>query len=105
MTKISGWHYLLLGGLLEIVWAISTKARPWWTLYVSIGVGAGSVSCLYAALETMPIGTAYAVWTGIGAAGSAVVGIGLFGESVSALRLGSIAMVIVGLIGIGLSSK
>lgn len=105
MTKMSGWHYLLLGGLLEIVWAISTKARPWWTLYVSLGVGAGSVSCLYAALETMPIGTAYAVWTGIGAAGSVVVGIGLFGESVSALRLGSIALVIVGLIGIGLSSR
>ena len=105
MTRMSGWHYLLLGGLLEIVWAISTKARPWWTLYVSLGVGAGSVSCLYAALETMPIGTAYAVWTGIGAAGSAVVGIGLFGESVSALRLGSIALVIVGLIGIGLSSR
>ena len=105
MTKMSGWHYLLLGGLLEIVGAISTKARPWWTLYVSLGVGAGSVSCLYAALETMPIGTAYAVWTGIGAAGSVAVGIGLFGESVSALRLGSIALVIVGLIGIGLSSR
>lgn len=105
MTKMSGWHYLLIGGLLEIVWAISTKARPWWTLYVSIGVGAGSVSCLYAALETMPIGTAYAVWTGIGAAGSAVVGIYLFGESVSALRLGSIALVTIGLIGIGLSSR
>lgn len=105
MTKMSGWHYLLLGGLLEIVWAISTKARPWWTLYVSIGVGAGSVSCLYAALETMPIGTAYAVWTGIGAVGSSVVGICLFEESVSALRLASIALVTVGLIGIGLSSK
>src|SRR5438132_1513989 len=102
---MSGWYYLLLGGLLEIVWAISTKARPWWTLYISIGAGAGSVSCLYAALETMPIGTAYAVWTGIGAAGSALVGIGLFGESASALRLGSLALVTVGLIGIGLSSR
>jgi hypothetical protein len=39
MTGLSGWHYLLLGGLLEIVWAISTKARPWWTLYISIGAG------------------------------------------------------------------
>ena len=61
MTGLAGWHYLLLGGLLEIVWAISTKARPWWTLYISIGAGAGSVSCLYAALDTMPIGTSYAV--------------------------------------------
>ena len=105
MTGTSGWYYLLLVGLLEIVWAASTKARPWWTLFVSIGAGAGSVSCLYAALETMPIGTAYAVWTGIGAAGSALIGIGLFGESVSTLRLGSIALVTVGLIGIGISSR
>jgi quaternary ammonium compound-resistance protein SugE len=105
MAGTSGWFYLLLGGLLEIVWAISTKARPWWTLYISIGAGAGSVSCLYAALETMPIGTAYAVWTGIGAAGSALVGIGLFGESASVLRLGSLALVTLGLIGIGLSSR
>jgi len=83
MAGMSGWYYLLLGGLLEIVWAISTKARPWWTLYLSIGAGAASVSCLYAALETMPVGTAYAVWTGIGAAGSALVGIALFEESAS----------------------
>ena len=103
MAGMSGWYYLLLGGLLEIVWAISAKARPWWTLPVSFG--AGSVSCLYAALETMPIGTAYAVWTGIGAAGSALVGIGLFGESTSALRLGSLGLVTVGLIGIGFSSR
>jgi len=105
MAGMSGWYYLLFGGLLEIVWAISTKARPWWTLYISIAAGAGSVSCLYAALETMPIGTAYAVWTGIGAAGTALVGILLFGESASALRLGSLALVTVGLIGIGLSSQ
>jgi len=105
MAGMSGWYYLLLGGLLEIVWAISTKARPWWTLYLSIGAGAASVSCLYAALETMPVGTAYAVWTGIGAAGSALVGIALFEESASALRLGSLALVTVGLIGIGLSSR
>jgi len=103
MAGMSGWFYLLVGGLLEIFWAISAKARPWWTLPVSIGAGAGSVSCLYAALETMPIGTAYAVWTGIGGAGSALVGIVLFGESVSALRLGSLAFVTVGLIGIGFS--
>ena len=105
MARMSGWLYLMLGGLFEIVWAISTKARPWWTLYLSIGAGAASVSCLYAALETMPIGTAYAVWTGIGAAGSALVGIALFGESVSALRLGSLGLVTLGLIGIGLSSR
>jgi quaternary ammonium compound-resistance protein SugE len=67
--------------------------------------GTKNVYCLYAALETMPIGTSYAVWTGIGAAGSALVGIGFFGESASALRLGSIALVRVGLIGIALSSS
>lgn len=105
MAGISGWFYLLLGGLLEIVWAVSTKARPWWTLYISIGAGAGSVSCLYAALETMPIGTAYAVWTGIGAAGSALIGIAFFGESASPLRLGSLALVTAGIIGTGISSR
>jgi len=105
MAGMSGWYYLLFAGLLEIVWAICTKARPWWTLYLSIGAGAASVSCLYRALATMPMGTAYAVWTGIGAAGSTVVGIALFGESASALRLGSLALVTVGLIGIGFSSR
>lgn len=105
MGGITGWNYLLLGGMLEIVWAIATKARPWWTIFISIGAGAGSVSCLYAALETMPMGTAYAVWTGIGAAGAALVGIFLFGESASALRLASIATVTLGLVGIGLSSR
>ena len=105
MAGISGWHYLLLGGILEIVWAISTKARPWWTFPISIMSGMGSVWCLYGALETMPIGTAYAVWTGIGATGSALVGIYVFGESTSALRLCSMGLVTVGLVGIGLSSR
>jgi quaternary ammonium compound-resistance protein SugE len=105
MAAMSGWHYLLLGGLLEIAWAVCAKARPWWTFPLSMAAGSGSVWCLYAALETMPIGTAYAVWTGIGAAGSALVGIWLFGESASALRLGSLALVTLGLIGIGLSNR
>jgi quaternary ammonium compound-resistance protein SugE len=105
MPGVSGRHYLLLGGVLEIAWAVSAKARPWWTLPISIAAGADSVSCLYAALETMPIGTAYAVWTGIGAAGSALVGIFLFGESASVFRLGSLTLVAVGLVGIGLSSR
>jgi Small Multidrug Resistance (SMR) protein len=70
-----------------MVWAMSTKARPWWTLYINIGARADS--CLHAPVERMPIGTAYVVWTGIGAAGSALVGIGLFGESASRLRLRS----------------
>jgi quaternary ammonium compound-resistance protein SugE len=105
MPGLSGWHYLLMGGVLEIAWAISAKARPWWTLPISMAAGAGSVSCLYAAIETLPIGTAYAVWTGIGAAGAALVGIFVFGESASPARLGSLALVTVGLIGIGLSSR
>jgi quaternary ammonium compound-resistance protein SugE len=91
--------------LLEIAWAVFAKARPWWTLPLSLAAGSGSVWCLYAALETMPIGTAYAVWTGIGAAGSTLIGIWLFGESSSALRLGSLGLVTLGLVGIGLSSR
>lgn len=105
MPGMTGWHYLLVGGVLEIVWAICAKARPWWTFPISMAAGAGSVSCLYAAIETLPIGTAYAVWTGIGAVGSALVGMALFGESASVARLASLALVTVGLVGLGLSSR
>ena len=105
MGPMTGWRYLLLGGALEIVWAVSTRARPLWTLPISIASGAASVSCLYAALDTMPIGTAYAVWTGIGAVGAALAGILLFGESTSPLRLASIALTTIGLIGIGLTTR
>ena len=105
MAAWSGWHYLMLGGVLEIVWAACAKARPWWTLPISLAAGAGSVSCLYGALETVPIGTAYAVWTGIGAAGSALVGILIFGESANPARLASLGLVALGLVGIGLSTR
>jgi quaternary ammonium compound-resistance protein SugE len=100
-----GWRFLLIGGVLEIVWAVFTKARPWWTLPLSIAAGSGSVWCLYAAIETVPIGTAYAVWTGIGAAGTALMGILLFGETVSALRIASLALITVGIIGAALSGR
>jgi quaternary ammonium compound-resistance protein SugE len=63
------------------------------------------VWCLYAAIDTIPIGTAYAVWTGVGAVGTALVGIWFFGESAALLRVASLSLIALGLIGIALSSR
>src|SRR5262245_29671348 len=105
MSATSGWLYLMLGGVFEIIWVIAIKACLWWTLPISITAGAASVSCLYAVIETVSIGTVYVVWTGIGAAGTVFVGIVVFGESVLALRLGFLVFVAFGLIGLGYSTR
>jgi quaternary ammonium compound-resistance protein SugE len=70
-----------------------------------MAAGSCSVWCLYAAIETVPIGTAYAAWTGVGALGTALVGILCFGESTSPFRLLSLLVLTIGLIGAGLSSR
>ena len=100
------WFVLLLAGLLEIGWAVGLKytegfTRPWPTL--------GTVACMIASLvllglslRTLPLGTAYAIWTGIGTVGTAVLGIALFGESADAMRLGCIALIVAGIVGLKL---
>lgn len=98
------WALLLLAGLFEIGWAIGLKytdgfTRPWpttWTVLAMIV----SVVLLALAVRTLPIGTAYAVWTGIGAAGTALLGIYLFGEPATALRLACIALIVAGIVGL-----
>jgi len=102
------WLYLLAAGVLEVVWAIGLKysqgfTRLWpsvWTL------GAMTVSfwLLAQAVRTLPIGTAYAIWTGIGAAGTAVLGTVLFNEPRDALRMGCISLILAGIIGLKLLS-
>ena len=98
------WVWLTLAGLLEIVWAVGLKYTDGFTRPVAsaITVGAmiGSVYLLALAVRTIPIGTGYAVWTGIGAVGVAVLGMVLFGESRDVVRIGSILLIVLGIAGL-----
>jgi quaternary ammonium compound-resistance protein SugE len=100
------WAVLFAAGLLEICWAIGLKYTEGFTRLLpsvlTLAAMAGSILLLGLALKTLPIGTAYAVWTGIGAVGTAVLGIFLFGEAASALRLASIGLIVAGIVGLKL---
>lgn len=100
------WSILFVAGLLEIGWAIGLKYTDGFTKIVpsalTLAAMAGSVILLGMALKTLPIGTAYAVWTGIGAVGTALLGIILFGEAATALRLSSIGLIVAGIVGLKL---
>ncbi|CAN1213415.1 quaternary ammonium compound efflux SMR transporter SugE [Tumidithrix helvetica PCC 7403] len=102
------WFYLILAGALEIVWATGLKYTDGFSkLLPSIGtIAALIVSFLFLAqaLRTLPIGTGYAIWTGIGTVGTAIAGIILFGESREFTRLVCIAMIILGIIGLKLAT-
>lgn len=100
------WVYLAVAGLMEVAWAIGLKytegfTRPWPTVG-TIAAMVVSIALLGLALRELPVGTAYAVWTGIGAVGVALLGIVLFGESASAARLASIALIVAGIVGLKL---
>ncbi len=100
------WAYLLIAGLMETAWAVGLKCtdgftRFWPSLWTAAGM-AVSFYFLSLALKTLPIGTAYTVWTGIGAVGTVVLGIVLFGESRSLLRLLCVAMIVTGIVGLRL---
>ena len=98
------WAILLAAGLLEVGWAIGLKYTEGFTRLVpsalTLTAMAGSVLLLGWALKTLPIGTAYAVWTGIGAVGTAILGIILFGEAASLPRLASIGLIVAGIMGL-----
>jgi quaternary ammonium compound-resistance protein SugE len=100
------WTILIGAGLLEIVWAIALKHTGGFTRFwpSAIGVSAAIVSffMLSAALKSLPVGTAYAVWVGIGALGVALAGMVALGESASPLRLGFLALILVGIVGLKL---
>lgn len=102
------WVYLLIAGLLEIGWAVGLKYTEGFTrLWPSLGCAAAmaaSVFLLALALKSIPVGTGYAVWTGIGAAGTAILGMILLGEPASALRIGCIALIVAGIVGLKLAS-
>jgi len=101
------WAVLVVAGLFEIVWALGLKysdgfSKLWPSVVVIVGA-AVSFWLLALAMRALPAGTAYAVWTGIGAAGTALLGIALLGESANPLRLGCIALIVLGVLGLKLA--
>ena len=98
------WIWLTVAGLLEIVWAVGLKYTDGftrlWPSAITIVAMVASVYCLAVAVRTIPIGTGYAVWTGIGAVGVAILGMVLFGESAALLRIGSILLIVAGIAGL-----
>ncbi len=103
------WIYLAVAGLLEIVFAYGLKTAAGftrlWPSVMTVIAAAASLYLLSRALRTIPIGTGYAVWTGIGAAGTALVGIMVLGESRTGPRLASIALILIGVIGLRVFSE
>ena len=102
------WIYLVIAGLLEIAWAIGLKYTQGWTkLYPSLATAAALIASFYflsVAVKTLPIGTAYAVWTGIGTVGAAILGMLIFGESREAGRIVCIVLIVAGIVGLKLTS-
>ena len=102
------WALLIVAGLLEVAWAIGLKYTEGLTrLWPSVGTVVamiGSVVLLGIAMRSLPVGTAYAVWVGIGAVGTVALGIALFGEPAGALRMASVALIVAGIVGVKLST-
>ena len=100
------WFYLLIAGLLEVGWAIGLKYTEGfsrlWPSVLTIVAMVFSLAFLGLALKTLPVGTAYAVWTGIGAIGTVILGIYLFNEPATAARLACIGLILAGIVGLKL---
>ena len=101
------WTILIIAGLFEVGWAIGLKytegfTRLWPSLW-TIAAMVVSVYLLAVAVKTLPIGTGYAVWTGVGAVGTAILGIILLSEPASIARLASIALIVAGIVGLKLA--
>jgi quaternary ammonium compound-resistance protein SugE len=98
------WAFLLIAGLFEVGWAIGLKytegwTRPWPSVWTVVAMAASFIF-LSLALKSLPVGTAYAVWTGIGAVGTAILGIVLFAEPATAMRLGCMGLIVAGIAGL-----
>lgn len=98
------WVYLLIAALFEVGWAISLKSTHvftrFWPSVLTIASMVISFTCLALAVRTIPIGTGYAIWTGIGAVGTAIVGMVLFAEPVTVWRIGCLILIISGVLGL-----
>ncbi|MBC3304621.1 quaternary ammonium compound efflux SMR transporter SugE [Pseudomonas sp. SWRI18] len=102
------WIILFFAGLFEVGWAVGLKytdgfSKPLPTV-LTIAAMAVSLGLLGLAMKELPLGTAYAIWTGVGAVGTVIAGIVLFGESMALFRLASVALIICGLIGLKIST-
>lgn len=109
MSNGLAWCLLIVSGLLDVAWAVSMKFSdgytwPAWSL-ASLAALAAFVWLLGRALQVLPLGNAYAVWTGVGAVGSVLMGVWLFGEAITMARLGFIALIAVGIVGLKLTSS
>jgi quaternary ammonium compound-resistance protein SugE len=103
-----GWFYLLGAGITEIGWAIGLKYTQGFTRPVptvlTVASMVLSLGLLGLALKTLPLGTAYAVWTGIGTVGTVILGIILFGEAATAFRLACVGLILAGIVGLKLAT-
>lgn len=103
------WIYLFVAGVFEIFWAVSLKYTDGFSkLWPSVFTVAGMIASFYflaQALKTIPVGTGYGVWTGIGAAGTAILGIMLFSESAAWPRIACIGLIVAGIVGLKLTSN
>ncbi|WP_394539474.1 multidrug efflux SMR transporter [Lysobacter enzymogenes] len=102
MSAGTAWIMLVAAGLIDVAWALSMKlsngyTRPGWTAVSLVALGA-FVWLLGRALTALPVGVAYAVWTGIGAAGTVLIGSVLFGESLTPLKLGGVGLIVGGIV-------
>ena len=102
------WIILFFAGLFEVGWAVGLKytdgfSRPLPTA-LTVGAMIISLGLLGLAMKDLPLGTAYAIWTGVGAVGTVIAGIILFGESMALFRLASVALIIAGLVGLKMSA-
>ena len=108
LSNTVAWLVLLAAGLLEVVWSVSMKASEGFTrpLFTALTIAAAWFSfwLLGLSLKVLPVGTAYAVWTGIGAIGAAVLGIVIFKEPTSVARIGCIVLIVAGILGLKVTS-
>jgi quaternary ammonium compound-resistance protein SugE len=107
MSQSLAWTALVAAGFLDVAWAVAMKyadgyTRPGWSV-LSVLLLAAFVFLLGRALQALPVGTAYAVWTGIGAVGTVLMGVMLFGETLNSARLGGIALVLTGIVALRLA--
>ena len=107
-NALTGWFALLLAGLLEVGWALGLKysdglTRFWPSVAMLVAI-ALSFALLAVALKSIPFGTAYALWTGIGAAGTVIVGMTAFGEPADLFRVTCLALIIAGMVGLKLAT-
>ncbi len=103
------WIWLIIAGILEIAWAVGLKysagfTRPWPTV-ATVVLMIASFWCLAQAVKGLPLGTSYAIWTGIGAVGTAILGIILFKEPATVARLLCMLLIVAGIVGLRLTTK